>query len=79
MTIDVDSVQAFTDAELLKLCRAAVAAITLGQSYSIGGRSLTRADLDSLWETIERLEGRIEAASDTHGDGIVQARLGDAS
>ncbi len=50
MPIDVDAIQVFTDADMLKLTRFAIATITSGggQSYQINGRIFTRADLGQL-------------------------------
>lgn len=77
MAIDVSSVQTFTDAELLKLWRNCLAAIATGQSYSIGGRTLTRADLKEAREMVDWLENRINAASDN--GGIALADFGNGS
>lgn len=53
-----------TDQELLDFTRAAIAQITLqGQSYSIDGRNLTRADLAVLREQEKYYEVRVNAAS----------------
>lgn len=51
-----------SDSELLEFARAAIATITLtGQAYTINGRTLTRADLPELRETVDWLEQRIAA------------------
>ena len=39
--------------EQLELWKACLKAIAAGQSYTIGGRSLTRANLEQVKETIE--------------------------
>lgn len=57
-----------TDKEMLEQVNAAISAIAVGgQSYSIGSRSLTRANLSELRATKADLEARIAAAerSDT--------------
>lgn len=78
MPIDVSSVQTFTDAELLILCRNAVANLTISQSTSINGRTVTREDLPSIRETIEWLETRINnAASGTEGGNVAYAKFND--
>ncbi len=47
------------DQEYLDALRAARMAIVTGaQSYTVGSRSLTRADLRTINEEIARLEGR---------------------
>lgn len=56
--------------------RAALDAIATGQSYEINGRSLSRANLDSVMKTIEWLERRIAAATDQTG-GFGAASFGD--
>jgi len=71
MAIDT-GVQVFTDAELLKLTRKAIADILAGgQAYGIGGRSLTRADLKALWETVAILEDKVADASLDNGDTVL--------
>lgn len=78
MAIDVSSVQTFTDAQLLVLYRNALAAVTVGQSYSINGRSMTRADLPEIRETIDWLEARIQnAAATDSGGGIAIVQFGE--
>lgn len=53
----------------LERVQAAIAAIEGGaQSYSIGSRSLTRANLSELYEREERLLGKV--ARETRGGGI---------
>ena len=66
-----------TDAVLLGLYQDAAAAIALGQSYEIAGRSLTRANLREVREMIDWLEIRIERAGDTTG-GVGLISMGDA-
>lgn len=57
------TVQTGTDAELLLLYRAALAAISQGQSYQFGDKQLTRADLKEVREMITWLEDRVAAAT----------------
>jgi hypothetical protein len=72
MAIDTNP-QTFTDAELLALTRHAIATILAGgQAYGINGRSLTRADLTDLWETVRTLETRIAAAGGTGSVALVE-------
>lgn len=53
-----------TDEELLAFTRAAIAQVTLqGQSYTIDGRSLTRADLADLRKQEQHYEAKINAAA----------------
>lgn len=56
--------------------RAALDAIATGQSYEINGRSMTRANLREVRETIEWLEQRIARATDQTG-GFHVASFGD--
>lgn len=52
----------YTDAELLALCREAIAQIfATGVSYAIAGRQWTSADLPSLRSQVEWLESRIDS------------------
>lgn len=59
-----------TDAAMLVLFNEALQAVATGQSYKINNRELTRADVQEIRATIEWLEKRISAASDTSG-GII--------
>lgn len=53
-----------TYAEQLDEVQAAIEAIEVrGQSYSIGGRSLTRADLKTLYAREERLRALVDRAA----------------
>ncbi len=45
--------------------RAAESRILLAQSYGMGSRTLTRADLKEVRDTIESLETRIEQLEET--------------
>lgn len=66
-----------TDAELLEFTRAAIAQITLhGQSYTISGRQLTRADLPTLHEQLKMFEARVNAAGAASNRKSNLARLG---
>ena len=47
--------------EQLEEVQAAISAVMTGQKYEIGGRSLSRADLDSLNEREEQLIKRANA------------------
>lgn len=66
-TIDVDSIQDFTPANLLKTVEYAIAHIAVGgQSYTINGRQFTRANLSELKTMREDLKAEVaEAASAT--------------
>jgi len=68
MVTKVTTANTYTDAELLALLREGVALIAAtGQSYQISGRMYTAANLPSMRDTIDWLEGRISAES----NGIV--------
>lgn len=64
---------AISDAEMLVLFNEALQAVSTGASYEINDRRLTRADLSDIMRTIEWLERRIGAASDTTG-GVMLVR-----
>lgn len=51
----------------LNLYYEAEEAVLLNQEYKIGTRTLRRADLSTIREAIEELEGRIEALESTGG------------
>lgn len=54
----------YTDEELLALWRAADAEVAaVGQSYQIRGRTLTRADAETIQRRIRFYEGRINSSS----------------
>lgn len=65
-----------TDAELLEFTRAAIAQITLhGQAYTQRGRTLTRADLETLQKQVTWLETRINAATSSTANKSNLVRL----
>jgi hypothetical protein len=49
---------------------AADTAVASGQSYSINGRSLTRADASEIRENIDYWEGKVTRLSSSTGGGI---------
>lgn len=65
--IDFDSLQTITAANLLKSVNHAIAHLNLGgQSYTINGRTYTRAQLPDLMDARDRLQKEIsESASPT--------------
>lgn len=77
-TIDVDALQTFTAAELLKLTEYRIAQILAGaQAYSTNGRQLTHADLNTLYAERDKLKSEVEAATDgENGSGNVLVRFG---
>ncbi|HEV7297765.1 MAG TPA: DUF6148 family protein [Tepidisphaeraceae bacterium] len=71
-----------TYAELLAVYKSALLTISTGQAYTMpGGRSLTRASLSEVRETIAWLQNEIareeqaESEDDETGTGIVLARF----
>lgn len=48
-----------TNAELLELYRACLARISVNQSYTIGNRTFTMADLPEVRKTIDWLEPKV--------------------
>ena len=60
-------------AELLEYKAARTAILAGAQSYSIAGRSLTRANLDIITQEIARIEARIGRVS--RNTGAVKAPL----
>lgn len=62
---------------LLSKYKEALQAIAVGgQSYQIGPRTLTRANLKEVRETIQWLEGMVSSESDATG-GLGLAAFGD--
>lgn len=51
----------YTDTELLALWREAFARISVGHSYRIGSRTMTKADVEEVRKMISWLEQRVEA------------------
>lgn len=78
-TIDVDSLQSFTAAELLKLTEYRIAQILAGaQSYSSNGKQFTHADLPTLYRERDRLADEVAAAdAGENGGGNVLVRIGE--
>lgn len=67
--ITLDQAQAKLD-----LWMAADDAVAGGQSYSIGGRSLTRANSSEIRDNIQYWEGRVTRLS--NGNGGIRVRYG---
>lgn len=79
MAIDVDSIQSFTEAELLKLYRWAFAMNAAGQTRTTNdGRTVSFPPLPELIKAIEWLEARA-IADDNSGGGIVEVWFSDQS
>ena len=51
-------------AEMLEQVNSAISAVLAGQSYKIGSRSLTRADLAQLKAIRDDLEAQIDSGTD---------------
>lgn len=74
MVTKVTTANAYTDAELLALFREGVALIAAtGQSYQIGTRTYSAANLPAMRDMIDWLEGRI--SSEANGMVTNYARL----
>lgn len=79
MTIDIDSLQTFTPAQLLALVDHAIATLLAGgQSYSINGRAYNRADLDKLRQMRTDLKREVEETASTTGTLTALATFGRA-
>ncbi len=53
----------YTDAELLALCKQAIAELTVFSSSTFRGKTVTRANLGELMKLRDDLESRIRKAS----------------
>jgi hypothetical protein len=73
----IDAMDDYTDAQLLKLYRAALVAIAENQSYTVSGRTLTRADGDFVKSMIDWLEDRIEQTTAGEQGGNVLVKYGE--
>ena len=62
MAIDVNSLQTFTDAELLKLYRHALATGAAGTERTINGRTIKIPPVQDLMKVIGWLESRVSDA-----------------
>lgn len=68
----------YTDAQLLAHVRKAKVAVALGgQSYTVGGKTFTRASLRDLNALEAEITARIDADADESGGGIALVRYGD--
>jgi hypothetical protein len=74
---DITALPSYTDAELLKLYRSALANGWAGTSRTINGRSITFAGPKELRDTIQWLETRINDASDDAGGGLALVQFGE--
>jgi hypothetical protein len=61
-TSDIDALPDWTTAQELKAVKNAIIQIEMsGQSYTLGSRSLSRADLGALYSEKRRLERQLQA------------------
>lgn len=65
-----------TYTEQLEEVQAAISKVLVGQSYSMGGRTLTRADLASLQKREEYLRPLAEREGNGGGYRIRRAEIG---
>lgn len=63
-----------TAQQKLDLWLAALDAIATGQSYSIGGRSLTRANLSDVQAQVEYWDGKVQRLSANGGRSGMRVR-----
>lgn len=76
-TIDVSSLQTFTAAQLLTLVEYAIAHLLAGgQSYSIGSRTVTKANLAELREWRKELKAEVNESSSVTGTLTALADFG---
>ncbi len=67
MAIDTNSLQTFTDAELLLCYRHALATGAFRTTMSINGRTIQVPGPKDVLEVLERLEGRVASDDGTGG------------
>ena len=78
MAINIDALQSFSASDLLKLCEHNIAMIHAGgQAKSISGRSLTQADLSTLYEERRRLQEEVAASTGDAPLGMVSVQIND--
>lgn len=61
--------------ELISLWKAAEKAVSTGQSYTIGQRTLTRVDLSDIHAELAHLKRELAALSGKHSFGFFTARF----
>lgn len=68
MSYDIDNLQTFTAAQMLKAVEYAIVTISIdGQSTSIGGRMYTAADLDKLRKMRDDLKREVAESESATG------------
>ena len=73
-----EDAEAYTDAQLLAHVRKAILTVAIaGQSYTIGGKTYTRANLKELRELRAELTDLIDTATDDSGGGIALVEFGE--
>jgi hypothetical protein len=77
MAVDLSTLPSYTDAELLKAVRYAIAQVLVGgQSITLMGRTFTRADLTELQKIAEVLQEKVDQAASATGTLTALARFG---
>jgi len=78
-TTQIDNLADFTPAQMLKALNKAIIDVAVaGQTYSINGRSFSRANLTELKKIRDDIKAEVEAASTSTGDTIVLADISGA-
>jgi hypothetical protein len=67
MAIDITSIAAYTDAQILTVLRASLINAAIAQEYSIGGRSVARMNGKEIQDLINVYEARVNLKD---GNGI---------
>lgn len=70
---DSSSLTTYTDQDMVLIYRDAIVKVASGQSYTINGRTMTRANLQELQETLAFWEMR--ATADGNGLGMGTATV----
>lgn len=75
-TAQIAAVPDYTDAEMVKMLRAAIIGVTVAGSYTMPtGVQVTRANLKDLMTALEMFEARVNASEE--GNGIALIQLGE--
>jgi hypothetical protein len=75
MAINATNLATYTDEEMVKIYRCAVANMAMGQTRRADGKEITFADVEKMLKVLNEFEARIARAGDESG-GVALGIIG---
>lgn len=71
-TVQIDALPDYSDANIVKMLKQAIIAVSTGQTVMMNGHTVSRANLKDLRETLAFFEERANAEDDSGGIALAQ-------